>query len=102
MLMLTIQAETPPTGAQEALSIELLEQVKQQQPVDQLLQELADLDPELLAASLHTDAQRIAFWVNIYHAHIIIQLREQPDLYARRRPFFRKPRIRHCRHGAEF
>ncbi|MEM7655047.1 MAG: DUF547 domain-containing protein [Bacteroidota bacterium] len=93
MLLLTIQADTRPTGAYEALSIELIEQVKRKKPVEKLLQTLAELNPNTLAASLDTDAKRIAFWVNVYNAHIIIQLRRQPDLYQKRSAFFKQPRI---------
>lgn len=54
---------------------------------------LAALNEAALAAELNTDAKRLAFWVNVYNANIIIALSDNPDLYKDRGSFFKNKRV---------
>ena len=54
---------------------------------------LAAIDQDDLAKELDTDAKKLAFWVNIYNANIIITLSDAPSLYDDRGDFFKKDRV---------
>ena len=58
--------------------------------------QLMEIDPEYLSDQLKTDAQKLAFWINVYNSYIILSLREHPEYYeaAVRSAFFKKPLIR--------
>jgi hypothetical protein len=71
-----------------SLSSELLQKVRDMEPHQDLLDQLAQVSPQALAASLDTDLRRITFWVNAYNSYVIILLRENPALYEDRSAFF--------------
>lgn len=54
---------------------------------------LAAWDARALAAALPSDADRIAFWMNVYNAAVRIRLAHDPGLYRRRLRFFSAPAI---------
>lgn len=54
---------------------------------------LAVIDQDELRNELNTDEKRLAFWVNIYNANIIITLSNNPKLYDNRGDFFKKDRV---------
>jgi hypothetical protein len=54
---------------------------------------LAKADENQLAAQLGTDAQKNAFWVNIYNAYILDILTENPEKYNNRRQFFNEKQV---------
>lgn len=47
-----------------------------------------------LTQQLRTDAQRYAFWINVYNAYIQIHLKANPEYYEDRSAFFKKPLIK--------
>lgn len=51
---------------------------------------LKSVDPEVLDTELNTDSKRLAFWMNIYNANVQMLLRQNPELYKRKRSFFSK------------
>lgn len=72
----------------------LLAVLKKQDPAA-FQKQLMEIDPEDLPKRLTTDAQKLAFWINIYNSYIILSLREHPEYYdpAVRSDFFKKPLI---------
>ncbi len=75
------------------LSRDLIEAARYDKPHEQLLQRLAELPRQELADSLDTDAERLAFWTNVYNAHIQFFLKEHPEWYEDRGAFFKADRI---------
>jgi hypothetical protein len=57
------------------------------------LEKLDQLTLQQLIDSLDTDAEKYAFWMNIYNAFIQIQLGDSAELYDRRSRFFSRPSI---------
>ncbi len=55
--------------------------------------ELATLLPKSVAAGLRTDAEKLAFWINVYNAAIQFQLREDERRYRHRGRFFARRSI---------
>jgi hypothetical protein len=75
------------------LSETLLKNIKNGQDTKSIQMQLADTNFEELQANLKTDAQRYAFWVNIYNAYIIIILNQHPEYYQDKNDFFTKDQI---------
>lgn len=77
------------------LSTSLLNSVKasKQSQVNEIRSTLKTVHEDSLASSLSTDAQKKAFWINIYNAHIQILLSEDPTLFNDRGKFFGAPRV---------
>ena len=76
------------------LSQDILYAVKTDEPANSLLQQLSNAPVADLQAQLKTDAERKAFWLNIYNAYTQIALKEDPDAYQHRNKFFSKKFIR--------
>ena len=57
-----------------ALSELFLEKIKKGENTQDIQEQLAKLEFDVLANGLKTDAQRFAFWVNTYNAYIQIIL----------------------------
>ena len=55
--------------------------------------QLATTSLKALELGLKTDAQKLAFWVNVYNAYIQVFLRNNPELYEDRNAFFNDDRI---------
>lgn len=70
------------------LSQDLLYAAKTGEPADQLEKNLATATVDELSAQLKTDAERKAFWLNIYNAYTHISLQKNPDAYKKRNKFF--------------
>lgn len=70
------------------LSVELLQTVRNSGDVDPLVEKLAAVSADTLAASLDTREERKAFWLNIYNAYVQILLGEDPELLKTRLDFF--------------
>lgn len=77
-----------------SISEALLENVKQNKPVENAIAILEKSTLKSLNTSLTSDAKKIAFWVNIYNAFIQISLKEKPELYEDRGSFFGDKRIK--------
>jgi hypothetical protein len=76
------------------LSQDILYAVKTDEPAGSLMQELSNAPVAELQAQLKTDAERKAFWLNIYNVYTQIALQEDPDAYQHRNKFFSKKFIR--------
>lgn len=77
-----------------ALSELLLKKIKNQEDTKEIRKRLANIELEVLAKSLKTDAQKLAFWVNVYNAYIQVILTRNPEFYENRGDFFSKDQIR--------
>lgn len=76
------------------LSQELLYAVRTDESTDSLEKKLELVPKEELASQLKTDAERNAFWLNIYNAFTQISLKNNPDAYKKRNKFFSNKFIR--------
>jgi len=72
---------------------DLLWAVKTKQVYISFKNELASLSPQKLAEELQEDAQKIAFWINLYNAYIQIILLEQPSLAKNKKVLFSYPQF---------
>lgn len=70
------------------LSIQLVEAVKDDKPVDDITRKLASADPEELKKDLDSESKKKAFWLNIYNAYIQILLKDNPELFKDRNSWF--------------
>ncbi len=73
------------------LSQELLEGLRAQRDVTDLVQQIAALEPADLAGALDTREKKEAFWINIYNGMVQYLLTENPKLYDDRGSFFSTP-----------
>lgn len=78
----------------EAISQQLLQNIKTGNTYQKEVQLLEKSTLKDLVNQLQTDKQKIAFWVNIYNAFIQISLKENPELYENRGSFFGDKRIK--------
>jgi len=76
------------------LSQELLYAVRTDEPTNSLEKKLELVSINLLASQLKGDAERKAFWLNIYNAFTQISLKENPGAYKKRNKFFSNKFIR--------
>ena len=77
-------------------SQELLSHVKNNEPIETQIDILSASSLEELTSQLTTDAQKKAFWINVYNAYVQKILSEQPELFNpdTRGQFFSEPRIK--------
>jgi hypothetical protein len=74
-----------------SLSQEILNTIKNGQDATPLVDQLAALEPEELAAALDTRNKRLAFWVNTYNAMVQYLLTRNPELFDDSSAFFSTP-----------
>ncbi len=79
--------ETTPNQLSQAL----LEGLRDQRDVSDLVEEIAALDPGNLAAALDSPEKKKAFWVNTYNGMVQYLLTENPQRYDDRSSFFSTP-----------
>jgi hypothetical protein len=72
----------------------LLEAIKGGEATQEMINKLATVSQADLNAELQTDNEKLAFWVNVYNAYIILVLDDNPDLYTDRDAFFKKDQVR--------
>lgn len=77
------------------LSMDLLNAVKSkdEEKITRIRKSLKIVQEDTLGKSLISDAQKKAFWINIYNSHIQLLLAEDPSLFEDRGDFFTSPRI---------
>lgn len=73
------------------LSQEILSTLKNEQDATALVDQLAALEPQELAAALDTRNKKLAFWVNTYNGMIQYLLTRNPELFDDRSTFFSTP-----------
>lgn len=61
--------------------------------VQPIIDSLANVDADILAAELTNDKQRKAFWINVYNGFIQVLLQENPEFYDDRGAFFKAKRM---------
>jgi hypothetical protein len=71
----------------------LLLAAKTGEPVDSLVQQLANLPFDELTMQLSTDAKAKAFWLNVYNAYTQVLLQKNPEAYKNRNRFFKSKQI---------
>lgn len=71
----------------------MVAEIKNKSDVSSYIKTLEIANEDVLAAQLGTDAQKIAFWVNIYNAYIQVILSKNPEKYNDRGTFFKKKQI---------
>lgn len=72
----------------------LLAAIKDEKETNELTAKLANVSQDALEKELDTDNERLAFWVNVYNANIILILQEHPEYYDDRDTFFKKDQVR--------
>lgn len=82
-----------PAAGPVALSQDALRAVRSDQ-ADSEFDALASLSEDELRRSLATDAEKLAFWINVYNAGIQRTLGASPDRYRRRLRFFATAGVR--------
>lgn len=75
------------------LAENLLKAARYEKPAEEIKTDLANLDFNYLHKSLNTDEKKLAFWINIYNAHVQLFLTEKPKLFEDRGAFFSSPRM---------
>ncbi|MEM8999218.1 MAG: DUF547 domain-containing protein [Bacteroidota bacterium] len=76
-----------------SLSEQFLEDIKAGNDTKRIQEQLAKLRVEELEGALQTDAQKLAFWINIYNAFILVILNEHPEYYEDKSEFFAKEQL---------
>ncbi len=77
----------------EKLAQDLLKAVRFGQDSIFIQTQLSEISPQNLESALQSDAQKVAFWVNIYNAYIQIVLKQKPHLARDKTAFFTKPQL---------
>ncbi len=90
--LVSIMAHTQSTDF-VALSQQLLEAARHNQPSKDIQERLAKVSLNTLNATLDTDDKRKAFWINIYNAYVQIILTEAPERFENRGAFFSDTKI---------
>lgn len=99
-LMACNSSEVPTVTATETsittyttLSEQLITTLRNDGNVQPIIDSLAKVDQDVLAAELTNDNRRKAFWMNVYNGFIQVFLNDNPDLYEDRNEFFHKKMI---------
>jgi hypothetical protein len=83
----------PPKASYEELARQLLIRVKEGKSYEDVQERLQKASKDALEADLDKDPDRLAFWLNVYNAHIQILLNKKPELYEDRDAFFGEERV---------
>lgn len=86
----------------QQLSETLLSRIIDKEDYKDIVHELSTFSEDLIFRQLHDDAHKKAFWLNIYNAHIKIQLYNDPNRYRHRKSFFTTPTIHVAGHHLSF
>ncbi|MDX1686023.1 MAG: DUF547 domain-containing protein [Saprospiraceae bacterium] len=71
-------------------SMDYLELLKDRNDVSDVLNTLKEAEMRDLAESLETKEEKLAFWINIYNAHVITLLLEDPTYFEDKDVFFKE------------
>jgi len=95
-LFFKITAQTNPSATTEfnTLSQTFLSKAKEGSDTQNIQNLLANTSVESLENGLKSEAQKLAFWVNIYNAYIQVILKKNPKLYDDRGAFFNDDQIK--------
>jgi len=72
------------------LSYRLIQDVRDGKDVSKMLDSLQNVEPDVLVKELESDLDKMAFWINVYNAHIQIILGENPEKFEDRGTFFKE------------
>ncbi len=81
-----------------ALSLDLLHAARTHGDPTMFQSELASYPLDQLKAQLPNDATKLAFWINVYNATVVLALQKDPGLYKDRSSFFSSDRIKVAGH----
>ena len=85
--------EVTNTSELNNISEQFLQKIKDGEDTSAIQEKLANISLERLQNELTNDAQKLAFWINIYNAYIQVILAEHPEYYDDRGTFFSKEQI---------
>ena len=85
----TFFAGSAQSNLYQSLAQQLLLATKTSEPATFFLQQIADANPSALLAELPADADKKAFWINLYNAFTQYELSRNAAQYTRRRAFFK-------------
>ncbi len=77
----------------EILATEILIEAYKQKSATAQLEELANLDPAQIEIQLTSDAKKMAFWANLYNAHVQLQLQKDSAQFNDRNAFYKNPNL---------
>ena len=90
----TVEASSPDAPKDAvALSLDLLHTAQKAGDPAETQKELAAYTVDELQAQLPDDAHKLAFWINVYNATVVLALQKAPDLYKDRGAFFSKDQV---------
>lgn len=72
------------------LSYRLIQDIRDGKDVSKMLDSLQNVEPDVLVKELESDLDKMAFWINIYNAHIQIILGKNPEKFEDRGTFFKE------------
>ena len=75
------------------LSEFFLKKLRNGEDTKEIQEKLATIEFDVLVKGLETDAQKLAFWVNVYNAYIQVILTKNPERYENRGSFFSTDQI---------
>jgi hypothetical protein len=75
------------------LSYRLVQDIRDEKDVSKILDSLQNVQPDILAKELDNDEAKLAFWINVYNAHIQIILVKNPEKFDDRGTFFKIPQF---------
>lgn len=85
-----LDQEASQTTVLNTLSEDFVNAVREGKPTAEYTKRLARLDLNEIQSGLRSDAERYAFWINIYNAYIQVVLKAEPELYEDRSSFFKE------------
>ena len=88
-----MNGDDPQSFLDHIASEQFLQKIKDGEDTSAIQEKLANISLERLQNELTNDAQKLAFWINIYNAYIQVILAEHPEYYDDRGTFFSKEQI---------
>ena len=92
-LSVNAQINISETSDFNKLSEEFLTNIKNDKNTNEIRAQLYSTTLEKLEEGLKNDSEKLAFWINIYNAYILVILSENPDKYNDRSTFFKNEQI---------
>ena len=86
-----VENYTPAEETPNELSQRFLETLRAGGDAGPIVEQIAGLDPNRLAAALDSRQRKLAFWVNTYNGMVQYLLTEDPSRYDDRNEFFKTP-----------
>ncbi len=88
-----VESEIKMSNSTVTLSEKFIYAAKTGSATKELEQSLQNLTWQELAKDLSTDAEKMAFWINLYNGFTQLRLKADPELYKNRNKFFKARKI---------